>query len=325
MVRTDANGDTLWTARYGPPIDHIHECLGVQEYTDGGFLVVGYRPGGPLDRDFLIRTDAAGHEMWRRNFGYIAGGNTAVRVAADGNIFTWSSYKDIPGDFGYAELMLTKWSPQGNILWQHHGNYGSLHLTHDLEVLPDGSLITSGELGVFAVLAKYSSEGDTLWERQYRIRSNQHWFYDVEPTSDGGFIATGVSMRYPWDTIAVNTSQLIWVVKTDSLGCVVPGCHTVGVQEYLLDLNEHLRVWPNPVGRGQPLTLSFTPPAEFVPQGQVRVVLLDAAGRTVHTEGLPPTMAGPVGLHPPSLAPGMFHLHLVDDTRWLAGSSVVVE
>ncbi len=48
VVRTDASGDTLWTEHYGvdPPVHSYHYCLGVEEYTDGGFLVVGYRSGG---------------------------------------------------------------------------------------------------------------------------------------------------------------------------------------------------------------------------------------------------------------------------------------
>jgi len=110
----------------------------------------------------------------------------------------------------------------------------------------------------------------------------------------------------------------------------VPGCNTVGVEEYLMDLNDYLRVWPNPVGAGAPLTVSFNPPQEFTPNGPLRVVVLDALGRHVHEERL---QKG--GHHERSeaimtafsakLSPGLYHLHLTDNTRWLAGASIVVE
>lgn len=84
-------------------------------------------------------------------------------------------------------------------------------------------------------------------------------------------------------------------------------------------------LYPNPVGRGRPLTLSWTSPPGSALHGLLRVVVLDAQGRTVHAEGLPQGMSGPVYLHLPSLAPGLYHLRLMDDKRWLASSNVVVE
>lgn len=328
LVRLVEAGDTLWSARFGPAtMEQAHECTGETEYADGGFLVVGYRLGGPLDRGFLIRTDATGQQLWRRNFGYYSGTTNAVRTTADGGILTWSRYNNesgpgIPNTVG--KMMLTKWDADGDILWQTMHNRSSATFTQDMEVLEDGSIITTGELGMYAVLGKYNSAGDSLWGRRYHILGNRNVLYDVEPTSDGGFIATGMGTRYaPVDTGFV-TNQVIWVLKTDSLGCVEPGCHTVGVQEYLMDLQEHLRVWPNPVGPGQPITLAFTPPPAFVADGALRVVVLDAAGRVVFEQ----PFTEPVSvrtLQVPQLSAGRYHLHLTDDTRWLAGAGVVVE
>ena len=324
VIRVNESGDTLWTAHYYAPFETNHYCLGVAEYVDGGFLVVGYRLAGPFERDFLIRTDAQGNELWRRNFGNRAGGYSAVRVTADGGILTWSLYSEpFWGNYS-GEMLLTKWDADGDILWQHINNYSSNTMTHDMEVLVDGSIITTGRRGMYAQLGKYSANGDSLWARRYHILGNQNWLYDVEPTSDGGFIATGVGTRFASVDTGFVTNQVIWVLKTDSLGCVEPGCHTVGVQEYLMDLHEHLRVWPNPAGPGQPITLSFTPPPEFVPDGALRVVVLDVAGRVVFEQ----PFTEPVSvrtLQVPQLSAGRYHLHLTDDTRWLAGAGVVVE
>jgi hypothetical protein len=89
-----------------------------------------------------------------------------------------------------------------------------------------------------------------------------------------------------------------------------------------MDLNEHLRVWPNPVAAGAPLTVAFEPPQEFAPNGPLRVVVLDALGKQVHEQRV---QVGTSQLANLPLATGVYHLHLIDSTRWLAGAKVVVE
>jgi len=329
LGKLNHEGDTLWLREYGGA-NEAPVALGVAEYTDGGFLLTGYSTN-VLNRSFLIRTDAQGNQLWRRNYGNRAAAvNGAVRVAADGGIITWSEYRDPAWPNDWQQMMLTKWNASGGIVWQKRSHYNLVSATYDFEILPDGSMIASGTSLLNGVLAKFSSEGDSLWSRTYAFTHDYHLLYDVQPTSDGGFVATGTAYRYAPLDPEFQTNQLIWVVKTDSLGCVVPGCHQVGVQEYALDLNEHLRVWPNPVG-GQ-LWFSFAPPPELVPQGPLRAVLLDAQGRTVLEESFPGAMghreqreAVPLSLSTISLPCGTYHLHLSDGRRWLAGKTIVKE
>jgi hypothetical protein len=298
--------------------------VGVAEYFDGGYLLTGYRIGPPsTDQSFLIRTDPNGNELWRRFYGNRASVNGALSIAADGSIYTWSAYRQQNWPIDWQQMMLTKWDPDGNVIWTNRVNYNYFTSTHDMEILADGSLVGTGALLNQAVLVKFNADGDSLWYRNYALVSGQNYFYDVQPTSDGGFVCTGYASRFvPLEPNYV-TDQIIWVVKTDSLGCVVPGCHTVGVEEYLLDLNEHLHVWPNPVASGTPLSLSFTPPPEFAAKGPLRVVVLDAAGRLVLEENFT-THNSQITLHT-ALTRGTYHLHLRDDHRWLAGRTVVVE
>ncbi|MEX1131592.1 MAG: hypothetical protein WEC15_00060 [Flavobacteriales bacterium] len=278
----------------------------------------------------MIRTDSLGQQLWRRNYGGIAGQNGAVRIAADGGILTWSLYREPGWELDWNQMMLTKWTPSGSIQWQRkvHKNY--FVTTQDMEILPDGSIVGAATIMNAAALVKFSPEGDSLWTREYTLFGSLHGFYDVQATSDGGFVCTGAAFSFPPTDPDIQTSQVIWVVKTDSLGCVVPGCNTVGMEEYLMDLNDYLRVWPNPVASGAPLTVSFTPPLEFTPNGPLRVMVLDALGRQVHEEMLVQgghRERGEANLtaFSTTLSPGLYHLHLTDNTRWLAGKSVVVE
>ena len=319
LVRVNSVGDTLWTRRYGAA-DEAAIALGVAEYVDGGYLLTGSALSqGGFNKSFLIRTDVEGNQLWRRNYGNRANVNGAVRVAADGGIVTWSAYRepDWPNWY-WQQMMLTKWNQDGGMVWQKRSHYNDYVNTHDLEILPDGSFITTGTSLLEAVLAKFSPTGDSLWSRRYAPTHGGTYLYDVEPTSDGGFIATGETSLYaPVDT-GFQTGQLIWVLKTDSLGCVVPGCQHVGVREYALDMNEYLSIWPNPAG--EQLSVSFSPPTAHSVQGALRVTVLDALGRQVLAA---PLATSPLDVH--HLAAGTYYLHLSTGARWLAGRTFVKE
>ncbi len=239
---------------------------------------------------------------------------------------TWSNYREPSWPPNYSQVMLTKWNAAGDIVWQKKSHYGYYSGARDFEVLPDGSFIATAfgaenERG--GMLCKFSPDGDSLWTRGHNVAHGPHYLNDVTPTSDGGFVCTGEANRMmPIDAANFQQSQTIYVLKTDSLGCVVPGCHTVGVEEYALDLNQYLSLAPNPVAAGQPLRISFEPPAGFTPNGPVRVVVLDVTGRRVHEEQMRGTTHNLINLQPST---GLHYLHLTDGTRWLAGGKLVVE
>jgi hypothetical protein len=70
LIKTDANGDTLWTKTYGG-LDWDY-AYSVKQTTDGGFIVVGgsksFSSGGDYDV-YLIKTDANGDTLWTRTYG----------------------------------------------------------------------------------------------------------------------------------------------------------------------------------------------------------------------------------------------------------------
>lgn len=328
LIRLNMDLDTLWTRRIGL-VTQNEIIIGLSEYTDGDFVLTGYRAYGfSNDLSFLMRTDANGNLLWTRYYGGTAGQNGAVRVTADGGIVTWSDYREPTWQSNYSQVMLTKWDASGDIVWQKKSHYGYYAGARDFEVMPDGSFIAvafSAENERGGMLCKFSPEGDSLWTRGHNVASGPHYLNDVTLTSDGGFVCTGEANRMmPQDAPNFQQSQTIYVFKTDSMGCVVPGCHTVGVEEYALDLNEYLRIWPNPLPAGQALQFTFEPPPTFTPTGPLRVVLLDASGRQVHEERVRGGTSTPNTINI-QLATGLFYLHLTDGTRWLAGGKVMVE
>ena len=325
LVKLDSVGAVQWQQTYDA-VGQTHDAISVAPYVDGGYVLAGYRlPQGLNGLGFLIRTDSAGNELWRRYFGEEAGANGVVRVTPDSCILTYSSYAESGWPWDWRQHLLIKWNADGDPVWQTRCNYFQHVSAYDLEVLPDQSIIGVGTYSTAIPLTKFSAAGDSLWCRWLWAMStfSYHRAYDVELASDGGFLLTGeVTQGGPGDPHP--GQETIFVIKTDSLGCVVPGCQNVGVQEYTIDLQEHLVVSPNPASEQVNVVLSLPETGEI--EGQARVLLLDASGRTVLEHGLQRNLNQLRATVDVSALPaGLYYLHLRDGRRWLAGSKLVVE
>jgi hypothetical protein len=96
LVRTDANGNTLWTLIYGYPGNTDDNFNWVCPTPDGGFAVAGCvkntRSGGQSDA-VLLRTDASGGILWVHEFSagvwaeWFGGGV----LASDGGYALWGA------------------------------------------------------------------------------------------------------------------------------------------------------------------------------------------------------------------------------------------
>src|SRR6185369_1561586 len=64
LIKTDANGDTLWTRVYDGM--DAEEGQSVQQTSDGGYILGGYTRSFGLGNDdaFLLKLDSAGAVVW---------------------------------------------------------------------------------------------------------------------------------------------------------------------------------------------------------------------------------------------------------------------
>ncbi len=69
LIKTNSNGDTLWTKTYGGSSDDAG--YSIQQTDDGGYIIGGYtRSFGAGNTDFyLIKTDSTGDTLWTRTYG----------------------------------------------------------------------------------------------------------------------------------------------------------------------------------------------------------------------------------------------------------------
>jgi hypothetical protein len=179
------------------------------------------------------------------------------------------------------------------------------------------------------LLLRTNSNGDSLWMRHYAfhdsiINQGTGRFWDVLPLFDGGYIATGVA-NYPFNApYPPGYSQDAWVLKVDSMGCVVPGCDGLtGITEQFTNLGNALSLYPNPV-HGE-LHVGIKLPANLTTTGPLTLSVTSLDGKLTLQQQVPTSAAGEVVVDVSSLSSGMYSLHLSDATRWLAGRKFVVE
>ncbi len=323
LLKVDSAKQFDWLSVYGAD-DVLTESNGVAGYVGGGYVLTGIRLGGSTtDRSFLIRTDSVGNQMWRKNFGNAVYGMQSVRTDTDGFIYVWSEYREQNWATDRDQVMLRKFDGAGSLIWEKRTHYFLDTRARDFEILPDHSFITCGGRSTFSFIAKYSAEGDSLWSRDLHIFSLYALadLFDVQPASDGGFLLTGYVVQ---DFIDPTPNlQTLWVIKTDSLGCVVPGCQNVGVQEYVMDLQKLLRVSPNPASDWVQVALDLPEGGEV--EGHVQAQLLDATGKLVVEHTVQQNLNQlRTTLDVSALPAGTYYLHVRDAKRWLAGCKLVV-
>ncbi len=118
-------------------------------------------------------------------------------------------------------------------IWQKtYGENSAYGCITQLLNLPDGSIVGCGNYGDSlktnidnkSVILKTDKDGNLQWFRQYNqitATSFTAWiresFYDMDRTREGGFVLCG-------NSISVKPKDKTWAIKTDSLGCVLPGC-----------------------------------------------------------------------------------------------------
>ncbi|MBK6331212.1 MAG: T9SS type A sorting domain-containing protein [Bacteroidetes bacterium] len=74
---------------------------------------------------------------------------------------------------------------------------------------------------------------------------------EVKQMPDGGFIATGTCRD------SLTNFQGIWLLRTDSNGCLVPGCFPTSIQIFPDELM-HVSIYPNPTGGS--FTIDYSKP-----------------------------------------------------------------
>jgi hypothetical protein len=334
LVKTDGSGNVIFEKSWYGSYDY-YEGSSVICTTDGGYALGGFvwnplPPPNYSGDPVIFKTDSLGNLLWMKNLGGPYSDNIAMLTnSIDGNIIIGTSYCDtMAGDNCSRRINIIKIDNSGTILWNK--KYGKSEYFKTLTYIrtnTDGSLISTGithhakeySSKDFGWILKTSSEGDSLWYREYVVcqgDESDNWLYDAIPTSDNGYLACGVVYPMPPDT----GSQDGWLLKVDSLGCEAPGECWVGQDEIWVKTftpDKPFVVFPNPATANVTVEFHINPlGAEFE--------LYDLTGRQVLTDKIAPNR-DLVELDIGKLKGGLYILKVIIPGRRPVMEKVVVE
>ena len=166
LVKTDINGDSIWTKTFGGTADDY--SYSVQQTTDGGYIICGwtYSFGNEVRHVYLIKTDGDGVELWSQTFEGLEGEGFIdfVQQTTDGGyVISGSTYS-----FGNGGLdgYLLKTDENGDSLWIKtfggigDDGFGLVQQTTDGGYIICGWIYSFGSAITDVYLVKTDSQGN---------------------------------------------------------------------------------------------------------------------------------------------------------------------
>lgn len=314
VVRTDGEGEVLWTAlsdAEGPT-----EGLGVTGTQDGGAIVTGSMATLEQQNDaFAMKLDADGGIEW-----------TTVVGGAEDDVFN-SAVQDADGS--YAAIGSTKsWNPYMQILLVGFDANGGVEWQRDIGNTADasGSEVRIDHGGGY-VFTGYNTLNQGERDMIFTVTDDQGWWQmgnnygngqpadglSIDPTDDGGYVVAGWCEHYG------TGPRSVYVVKTDANGqtadlTVITIADPLSVPTTSAPVHEGL-LFPVPVARGGVLHV------RTVSNERSLVLVHDSQGRLLGRSVLP---AGAAFFPMPACGPGV-HVATITSAGSTVRARIVVE
>ena len=192
LIKTDANGDTLWTRTYAG----LNGANMVEQTADAGHIITGNTSYfGPSGADvYLIKTDAGGETLWTRVYGGARDdvGNS-VQQTTDGGYVVAGTTKSFGA--GSQDIWLIKTDSMGDTLWTRTFGGDSFDFAGSAQQTADGGYFVAGTVmtpsdSPKVYIIKTDAVGDTQWTRMI---GGPGWTGGCSGglTRDGGYIVVG--------------------------------------------------------------------------------------------------------------------------------------
>jgi hypothetical protein len=231
QAKVDKYGNLLWAKTYGT--GYFNYGLSIDRCNDGGTIIAGIDEfiASP-SRIQIIKTDINGNIQWSTEFGstnvFTDLRADCIKKCFDGSyVFTGLSWA---GGIGSGDMMLTKISSGGNILFQKvYGDTLADMSNYVIQTSDSGFALvgfTESTNSIKLYLVKTNQSGDTLWTRAMSGNGVNEGLAICE-TLDHGYAIIGYPRSF---LVGVAVSYFI---KTDSLGNVEWANKFVGVGDIM--------------------------------------------------------------------------------------------
>lgn len=257
IVCFDTTGKQLWYKTYpgrryftsGVAIDH-----------EGNFLLGGggYKgDGGAFDTFYkwYAKMDTSGGFIWEHQLDdsvAFAGGSPIVI----NDSYYWLGSKSNKTEIAYSYLIKTDYD--GNRLWAKtllqanspnvyspviNGLYSAL--VKNANIYATGYEVESFDSGYtfkdFVLLTKVDTLGNLKWKRRFSQWYKDNRAFSLTAVPDGFIICADGK-----DTTHTTGFTDAWIIKTDTNGCILPGCHLTDGLVQITNPDAFINVFPNP-------------------------------------------------------------------------------
>lgn len=256
LLNIDFSGNTIWEKMMG---ESGKEAQGFSACAaaNGGFYVTALSDivGSGADAyTSIYRIDSNGNKLWKRKM-YKNSYSVYDRIREDfsGNYFLGSFTDSVAesDDNTTSNGIIAKIDSAGNRIWEHMFNdvpyvckgIWDFQVLWNSDILLYGTVVGGGYNEDYGWLCRMDSSGNVKWEHLYKSFGGSSFGYlcDGVQMSDGGFLLTGCARD------SLPNKQGIWLLRVDSMGCLVPGCVAPdgSVQYEFSDIRQH-KLYPNP-------------------------------------------------------------------------------
>ncbi|MBL8000754.1 MAG: PQQ-like beta-propeller repeat protein [Flavobacteriales bacterium] len=274
VVRTDLDGDTLWTRTL--PFNGASECLGLSVTLDDGVLVCGRSPGASgQDDGFITRLDATGAHVWTT---YLGGDSSdrfnSVLETSGGSVVACGTNGS---NSSVDQIHLVALDAGGQLQWEQF--IGNTADAGGAEIRPTqgGGFVLTGyntlNLGARDMILTVTDGGGWFQYGNNFGNGSPADGLSVDTTSDGGYVVAG------WVDGYGPGIRAMYVVRTDG-NCQTTDL-TVNPYSDPLPVNgpsvepSTITLHPCPAHEGETVSIRT---AGFEDQ---RFTVIDASGRTV--------------------------------------------
>ncbi len=164
-----------------------------------GYLLAGSTQGYPTisSAGLVMQVDSNGtlQNQWSYRSGYLTRFKGLVD-AGDGNYMVCGTTSDCNTDQCPTNMVMAKINPQGQTVWAREVSGGSFDYGYSIRNVANGNFVVSGWYdnindgkGYDVLVAKITTNGDTLWVRAYGSAENEYT-YDAVETPTGHILVT---------------------------------------------------------------------------------------------------------------------------------------
>jgi hypothetical protein len=224
LIKTDANGDTMWTRTYGGIAKDGVEC--VRQTADGGYILAGNTAsfGAGNSDAWIIKINASGETMWTKTYGgqYDDSADFVQQTDDGGYIIAGNTQSFGNGSEENSDVWLIKTDASGDTLWTKTYGDSLIDFCRYVDQTSDGGYILTGFTdspgfnNIDCFLIKTNSTGDTIWTKIYGGPGEDQGRC-VQQTDDGGYI---IAAWYS-SQVAVGDDNIwldYWILKCDADG-----------------------------------------------------------------------------------------------------------